>query len=395
MSGTQKHLVRGRAPSHVQWHVNWHLYGLALGLVAASAGCLGGHSTRETPGTGGRGPGREAPGEGGRAPDCTVSSDTALGADEGSSPVIAFGAGHYAAAWTERGTGLHVAAFDAAGSQAGTTVIPGDHPTEAAITALEGGGFLVVWREAGKVRGVRTDGDGGRAGTPFTLATTAGGDARPSTAAAAGGAAIAWADASGVTAGSLSGDRVGGQVTVAGASDPSLATAEGGLGLTFVTGNKVGFARLAVPVHGISPVTFRDAAGRANVPRASPASDGGFFVAWEDGRGGDGNEAVYLTHVDRDGKPSAEVAVTEGSSADYPDVVTLGDHAAVVYYQFRDGPPAVYLSLVGPDLRKADGEVRISGKGARFPRAAAGDGGLGVVYAQTGGPARLALVTCR
>ncbi len=365
---------------------------LAIGLVAAVAGCLGGNTTKGTPGTGGHAPDDERRASG--APACAVTSDVALGTEEASSPVIAFGAGHYAAAWTEQGTELHVSVFDAGGQPAGTTVIPADHPVEPAVTA-QAGGFLVVWQEPGAVRGVRIQADGARASTPFTIAAAASGDARPSTAAAAGGVAVAWADASGVTAAELNGDRAGGAITLPGAAEPSLAAAAGGLGLAFTTGSQVGFARLSLPLRAASPVTFRDAPGKANLPRVSAAGDGSFFVVWEDGRGGDGNEAVYLTRVGKDGKPSGEVAVAgDGGSADYPDVVTLGAYAAVVYYQFRDGPSEVYLALVGPDLRKAGPDLRISGKEARFPRAAAGDGGLGVVYALNGGPARLARVTC-
>jgi len=197
-----------------------------------------------------------------------------------------------------------------------------------------------------------------------------------------------------VIAGGLDGDHLGSTVTVAGAADPSLTASAGALGLTFITGTKVGFARLALPARGIDPVLFRDASGKANVPRASAARDGGFYVVWEDARGGDGNEAVYATLVDKAGKPAGEEVVSGEGSADYPDVATFADHAAVVYYSFRDGPPVVYLTLLDAALHRGCDDLRISGKGARFPRVAAGDGELGVVYAQTGAPARFARVTC-
>jgi hypothetical protein len=80
-----------------------------------------------------------------------------------------------------------------------------------------------------------------------------------------------------------------------------------------------------------------------------------------------------------------------------PDVAFVGDRAAVVYYQFRDGPPVVYLSLIEPGRGRVGEELRISGRGgARFPRiASAGGGTLGVTYAQRGGPVRLATITCK
>jgi len=75
----------------------------------------------------------------------------------------------------------------------------------------------------------------------------------------------------------------------------------------------------------------------------------------------------------------------------------LGATAAVVYYQFRDGPPAVFLSLIDPQSGQPGNEVRVSGHpAAHYPRVAAGEGDdLGVAYAQRGGPVRLALLACR
>ena len=359
--------------------------------MAAVAGCLAGNTTKGTPGTGGHAPDDEHRASG--APACAVTSDVALGTEEASSPVIAFGAGHYAAAWTEQGTELHVSVFDAGGQPAGTTVIPADHPVEPAVTA-QAGGFLVVAGAGGRARrshpGRRRAGRRLRSRSPRRRAGTLGQHGRCRRR----------------RRGRL-GRRLGRhrrraergprrRRNRAPGRQPSLAAAAGGLGLAFTTGSQVGFARLSLPLRAASPVTFRDAPGKANLPRVSAAGDGSFFVVWEDGRGGDGNEAVYLTRVGKDGKPSGEVAVAgDGGSADYPRAsLALGAYAAVVYYQFRDGPSEVYLALVGPDLRKAGPDLRISGKEARFPRAAAGDGGLGVVYALNGGPARLARVTC-
>jgi hypothetical protein len=165
----------------------------------------------------------------------------------------------------------------------------------------------------------------------------------------------------------------------------------------WTAGNKLGFARLSSPIHGVDAVIFRDAPGVANVPRMAAANGGGYWITWEDSRGGQNDEAIYLAHADASGKVGRELRVTgtEGS-ADYPDVASMGENAAVVYYQFRDGPPAVYLSLIGPDMNRIGEPLRISGHGgARFPRVAASGGALAVTYAQRGGPARVAVVVCR
>ena len=70
-----------------------------------------------------------------------------------------------------------------------------------------------------------------------------------------------------------------------------------------------------------------------------------------------------------------------------------------MYYQFRDGPPAIYLSLVTKDLTASGQDLKVSGDGvaARYPRfARTGDpsGTLGIVYVEKDGPIRAALVTC-
>jgi hypothetical protein len=86
-------------------------------------------------------------------------------------------------------------------------------------------------------------------------------------------------------------------------------------------------------------------------------------------------------------------------SANYPDVAWTGTHDAVVYYQFRDGPPAIYLSLVAPDLATDGQDLKVSGDGlsARYPRIVrTGDpnGTIGIVYAEKDGQIRASLVTC-
>jgi hypothetical protein len=371
---------------------------LVLGFAALVVGCGGGEAAppgeQTTIGTGnGGGPGTEVArppsGPSGQAPVCSVVKDIALGTGEATSPAVAFAGGRFAAAWVEQGTGLHVAVVDRSGSQVGAGALQtGPRASEPAVTALPGGGFLVVWQEPGVVRGMRVGADASPVGAPFAITTTAAGDTRPD----ASGTTIAWTDTAGARIGDLHGAELGHETTVPGAAEPAFA---GSAALVFNAGSKLGFARLGSPGGSLSPVMLGDATGKVNVPRASPAADGRFYVTWEDGRAGDGNESVYLTLVSPDGKQASPVTVPdEAGSANYPDVATLDGYAAVVYYQFRDGPSVVYLSLIGPDLRRAGSDLPLSGKGARFPRIASGDGALGVVYAPRSGPARLSLLTC-
>jgi hypothetical protein len=372
---------------------------LVLGLVTALAACGGEGPVGDTTSIGDGGPVPPPSGgpPSGKAPVCSVTGHTVLGTAEARSPAVAFGGGRFAAVWTEATTGLHLVMTDDHGKLLGSGTLPsGQHPVEASVAADAGGGFLVVWREATAVRGLHLQPDGRTAGSSFTLAQTTGGDPRPVAATTATGTVVAWADAAGVTAGDVDGSALSSKIVVPCASDPALAASTDALGLVFASGNRLGFARVGAPVRSVPSALFRDAPGKANVPRASSAGSGGFFVTWEDDRGGDDKETVYLTLVGADGKPGAEVSVPgDDGSANYPDVATVGGYAAVVYYQFRDGPPSVYLSLLGPDLHRAADDLRLSDKGARFPRiASSGDGALGVVYARNDGPAQLTLVTC-
>jgi len=405
MQCTRKPLDRGARLTTVSTRPRMSWSAL-LGLAALLAGCVGGAPSSgagsgtggPTTSTSGGPPGEpctEPPSD--KAPTCSVTSDTALCTADATSPAIAFGAGHFAATWIEEDGSLHVTVVDDRGQPTSTHVVPtGPRAAQPAVTALPGGGFLVVWQDSLGVRGARIGADASPTCSAFSVAPCSGGDPRPTTAAAAAGTVIAWGDARGVNVGDLKRDALGGRTTVAGAFDPALAASKDEIGLVFVAGCKVGFARVSLPLGAVDPVLFREAPGKANVPRISPAGKGSFYVAWEDDRNGSGNELVYLTRVGADGKAANEVAVPgDGGSANYPDVATVAGHAAVVYYQFRDGPPAIYLSLLGPDLRHAGEDLRISTKGARFPRIAAGNGGtLGVVYARNGGAARLALLAC-
>jgi hypothetical protein len=204
--------------------------------------------------------------------------------------------------------------------------------------------------------------------------------------------AVAWVDAGGVTAGTLAGGMLGNRAVVPGGAEPGLMAAADGTALIFASGTRIGLVR---PVHpGAEPVFFLDG-GKPVAPRAGPSGDG-IFAVWEDDAGGNEHETVLLTRVDRGGKAAPSVPVpSEAGSANAPDVATVGGYAAVVYYQFRDGPSHVYLSMFGQDLRRAGDDLAISGKHARFPRVAAGNGTLGVVYALAEGPARMALLRCR
>jgi hypothetical protein len=335
-------------------------------------------------------------------PSCSVKTDTVLSSAGASSPAIAFGGGRFAVAWTGAADGqLHLAIVDEDGKVLGDQVLSaGQAAQQADVSALADDGFLVTWQEVaggrGAVRARRVGMDGAPREDAFTVKTTAGGDARPCDDADAKGTAVAWVDMNTLHVADLKGTSLQGEQTLASAGDPALAPDHDGFGLAFTSGARLGFARLKDPIGSLSPVYFRNAPGTANVPRLAAGSDGSFAYVWEDARAGAGNEAVYFARIGADGQASDEVRVSsDAGSADYPDVAMIGNYAAVVYYQFRAGPPSIYLTLVGPDRARAGEDLELSEKGARFPRIAGRGGTLGVAYADRSGPARISVIDCR
>jgi hypothetical protein len=340
---------------------------------------------------------------------CNVESDVALSPGEATSPAIAFGGDHFAVAWTDRSHDEgdivltvvdrdgHAVHEEPVARGAGTSLSP-------AVAALPGGGFLVVWEEmgggGGNVRAVRVAEDGTPHGAPFAVSRTVSPEAHPDVAATSTGAHVAWTEATGAEIGTVVNDAVEGTISIPGAAQVALAGSGKEVGALWSAGSQIGFAKLSAPLRGADaahPALFRSATGRANLPRLAAVSGGAFLAAWEDTRAGTGNESVRVTRLAPDGTPGEELELSPaGGSANYPDVAWMGSTAAVVYYQYRDGPPAIYLSLVTPDLHRSGEELKVSGHaGARFPRVAWGDGTLAVTYAQRSGPVRLALVTCK
>jgi hypothetical protein len=318
-----------------------------------------------------------------------VVSDVPLGTGESGPPAVAFGRGRFAAVWTEGGSLRAAIAGDE--GMPGIALPAGPGAKDPAIAATAGGGYQVVWREPGSVRSLLLHPDATPAGQVITVAATAGGDPRPAVAASGPDAAVAWADGAGVTEGILAGSAFRDRLVLGGAADPALPVAADGPALIFVLGSKIGLVRPARS--GVEPSFFQDG-GKPVAPRAIPAAQG-FYVAWEDDSGGNDHETVLLVRAGG-GKPCSPVTVpSEAGSANAPDVADLGGRAAVAYYQYRDGPSFVYLSIFGPDLQREGAELTISGKHARFPRVAAGDGKLAVAYARAGGPARMAILSCR
>lgn len=385
---------------------------IALGVLGLAAGCGGETKGTSSTGTGssGSGTGGSSAAGGGPAALCSVGvRDVLVSEGAGTSPAVAFAGDRYLVVWTSttKDAGdIRLAVLDAKGAKV-TEQAVAEGPGESAFPSVipeQGGGFLVLWQDkaaAGTVvNGRRIDAQGMPKGAPFQIAQSTSAEARPTAAPATAGDAVAWSDAMSSTTALLNGEMPASKTPIDQGTNTALGGSGANLGATWVAGSKVGAARITSPGAPLTPVLFRNAAGKANAPRVAAHDDGTLTVVWEDNRAGDANETIYLTRIDKAPQAGMEKRIpTSPASANYPDVAWTGSHDAVVYYQFRDGPPAIYLSLVAPDLASSGQDLKISGDGisARYPRITrTGDamGTLGVVYAEKDGKIRASLVTC-
>ena len=383
--------------------------GILLGVIGVAAGCSGETTGTSSTNGGSTGAGATTSSGGGVASKCAVGARDVLVSDGvGSAAAVTFGGDHYLVAWTSTAKDagdIRIALLDAKGTKV-TEQALAEGPGESSFPSVipEAGGFLVVWQDLAMsgavVKGRRVNAAGMPQGAAFQIAKSGSVDARPSAAPATVGAAVAWADATTSTLAQLTGEMLLTKTPIDQGVSPAIGGAGAALGITWVAGSKVGAAMMASPGAPLAPVMFREAVGKANAPRVAVHNDGTLSVVWEDNRAGDDHETIYLERIDKSAQASPEKRIPMSpESANYPDVAWTGTHDAVVYYQFRDGPPAIYLSLIGPDLATTGQDLKISGDGlaARFPRIVrTGDaaGTLGVVYAEKYGPIRASFITC-
>jgi hypothetical protein len=356
-------------------------------------------SAEPNPSGGGKNPGTSPA-------SCAVEArGIAVSSGKGTGPAIVWGGSQYAVTWTsldKDGGDIYFALLDDKGHKVREVPVDVGPDTSGVSSVVRtDSGYLVLWQVQKSTGSAILGRFLGEDGTPtdatLPLAQSQSNEARPAGVVRGSAVVAAWMDTPASFVGLLNGNAVGQPRPIDQGGYPALASAGNSLGLLWTAGSKLGFSRLSLPLSSLEPVMFRDAAGKANVPRIAAHEDGSFDIAWEDGRSGEGNENVYFTRIDADGKVAAELAVPpESGSANCPDVAWLGARSAVVYYQFRDGPPAIFLSLISPDLTRDGEEFQISGtEAARFPRLSWTGETLGVVYADNDGPVRLSLVTCQ
>ncbi len=384
----------------------------ALAITASFFGC-GDDEPDSRPGTSGPGAsvgasatsggdtGTGSTSGGDPASPCAVGRVLSVSDGPATSPATAWGGDRFAVAY-EREGGIRIALVDASGERTSDEAVslPGSSASLPQVAPLDAGGFVVVWQRvlggATTVSARRVDAAGKPQGAEWALGASSGAEARPSVAMSTEGLAVAWMDGANVVVGF---GNVGGAPTkktpIDAAAYPALAAATTGLGVAYSTGNRIALARLTAA--GGAPAlmgTMGSGAAKRTLPDLAWTGDG-FVLAWEDWTGGESHEAIHAAKVASDGKVTGDVQVhaVEGS-ANWPSIAWIGQHAAIAYYQFRDGPPAVYLTLMDASMARVGDDLEVSEGSAKYPSLAWSGSALGIAWAETTGLVRMSMVTC-
>ncbi len=114
----------------------------------------------------------------------------------------------------------------------------------------------------------------------------------------------------------------------------------------------------------------------------------GYLSAWED-ENPDDNE-ILMALTDRNGNPIAQGEVEEPGTGDanWPHMAENGGYAGVVYYQWRDSNPQIFVTFIdGAGKRVFADDLQVSstpsGSWARFPDVAWDGTHFGVAWVDT------------
>jgi len=317
-------------------------------------------------------------------------------------------ADHYVIAYTDPHTGngdIYVAKLGADGSPIGSPVVVEATPAKSDLPSLvkTSTGYLVVWQEgtAGLAVVAHALGpDATPVGASIAVASTQSSQSRPVLShAPGGGIAVTWMDSfqgkGGVQVAMLdpSGKMVGPQRISPSDMDgwPWVAGDDKTLGLVWsddATGSyDVHFSPLDPSSLATSTgVSLRGkSTGNALLPRMTKTTFG-FLAAWEDMRDASNNQ-IYMALVDETGARRGGGLVEEPGTGDanWPNIAWTGREAGIVYYQWRDSRPQIFMTFLDatgarvggkPDLQVSNGAAGSS----RYPDVAWTGKEFGVIY---------------
>jgi hypothetical protein len=320
---------------------------------------------------------------------------------------IVWDSDHYVVAYSDPSTGsgdIYVAKLAADGSLTGSPAVVDATPAVSDLPNLlkTASGYLVAWQEgtAGKAVVARALGpDATPVGAPVAIASTQSNQSRPVLSRAPnGGVAVAWMDSfqgkGGVQVASLDGSlkMTGPQRVAAADVDGWPWIAGDDRALAMVWSDKAGgpydvhFATLdPANLATSAPSSLRGQATHdALLPRMVRTSFG-FLAAWEDMRGADNQ--IFMGLVDPAGKVLGGGLVEEPNSGDanWPNIAWTGDEAGIVYYQWRNNRPQIFMSLVDQTGARVRGlkDVQVSNGASgwsKYPDVAWTGREFGVMY---------------
>lgn len=325
---------------------------------------------------------------------------------------------HYVVVYDDPSTGdgdVFVAKMSSEGAILGSPVDIDPTPAESDLPALlkTSGGWLVAWQEGSAGKSVfahALDGNAEPTGSGASIAATDSDESRPVLANAPGGhVAVAWMDDSGaaggaqvalVDPGSLAVSEQRAIDTSAADGWPWLAGDDRALGLAWCDGDGTNYdiqfesldpAQLT-PSHRLS---LRGTARNGGMLPRMISTGRGFLAAWEDMRDPSANQ-IFAAAASYDGvrSPGGLVESPNTGDANWPSLAWANNAAAVVYYQWRDSRPQIFLTLVdatgaripdSADLRISSGDAGWS----KYPAVVWTGSDLGVMYVDTrdGAPA--------
>jgi hypothetical protein len=325
-------------------------------------------------------------------------------------------ADHYVVAYADSASGngdIYVGRLARDGSAMGTPIAIESTPAHSDLPDLiaTSAGYLVVWQEGTAGQAVLAHAlgpDASPVGARIPIASTQSMQSRPVLSHAPGGVvAVTWMDTfegkGGVQLATLdsTATMVGPQRVAPSDVDgwPWLAGDDQALGLVWSDEASAAYDMHFSPVdpHTLTTSSGKSlrntAKGNALLPRMIRTGFG-FMAAWEDTRQG-GNQ-IYMALVDPTGDILGSGVVEEPGSGDanWPNIAWTGMQAGVVYYQWRDSQPQIFMSFVDatgarvagrPDLQVSNGNAGWS----RYPDVVWTGSEFGVMYVddRTGVPA--------
>jgi hypothetical protein len=279
-------------------------------------------------------------------------------------------------------------------------------------------GYLIAWQEgtAGKAAYAHAvDGAGAPVGAGVTVGASSSDQARPVISGAPGGFVVAYMDkplgAPVVDVAFLDANMNvsgPGRVPASGVGAyPWLAGDSNGVSILWSDRRGASYDIHFGPLDPSSLAVMSDVAVRTGAPNDALLgrmikTDFGFLSAWEDMRADDNQ--IYFALTKSDGSILYEGVAEEPNSGDanWPNMAWTGSAAGIVYYQFRDGGPQVFISFVDGTGKRVGGlhdlQVSKSARAARFPDVQWTGTSFGVAWIDTrdGRPELyFAQVTCR